>query len=261
MKKLVIALLGIIFVCGCIIAQSSKLDIAYIEMVFVEGGTFEMGCNSEMLDDCLDSEKPAHQVTLKDFYIGKYEVTQAQWYEIMGTDIRQQRDKAGEGWMIFGEGDNYPMYYVSWNEAQEFIKRLNDKTGKSYRLPTEAEWEYAARGGNQGHGYKYSGSNTIGESAWYLGNSDDMTHPVGMKKANELGIHDMSGNISEWVSDWYGSYNSNAQTDPKGPTVGSFRVLRNGGWTDDGSRARVLYRFRSDSNSRDFDLGFRLAYD
>ena len=136
MKKLVIVLLGIIFVYGCAVAQSSKIEI---EMVFVEGETFMMGCTSEQRADCLDSEKPAHPVNLNDFYIGKYEVTQAQWREIMGTDIRQQSDKVGEGWMIFGEGDNYPMYYVSWNEAQEFIKKLNDKTGKNYRLPTEAE--------------------------------------------------------------------------------------------------------------------------
>ena len=273
MKRLVIILSGILFICGCAVVQRSnpntaqvesetmpiKTETMQIEMIFVEGGTFTIGCTSEQSDICSDREKPAHQVTLSNFYIGKYPVTQAQWREIMGKDIRRQRDMVSEDLMIFDEGDNYPMFYVSWNEAQEFIKILNEKTDKSYRLPTEAEWEYAARGGNQSKGYKYSGSNIIDEVAWYLYNSDDMTHPVGTKNSNELGIYDMSGNISEWVSDWYENYSSNDQTDPKGPATGSFRVLRSGGWTDDGRRARVSHRFSSSPDGRDFDLGFRIA--
>ena len=138
-----------------------------IEMVFVQGGTFMMGCTSEQGNDCYDDEKPAHQVTLSDFYIGKYEVTQAQWKEIMGTTIRQQRDKVDATRYIPSEGDNYPMYFVSWDEVQEFIRNLNVQTGKQYRLPTEAEWEFAARGGNISRRFKYSGGNTASSVAWY----------------------------------------------------------------------------------------------
>ena len=214
------------------------------EMVFVQGGTFTMGCTSEQGSDCFEDEKLAHQVTLSDFYIGKYEVTQAQWRAVMGTNPS------------YFTGDNLPVEQVSWNDVQEFITKLNSLTGKRYRLPTEAEWEFAARGGNNSRGYKYSGSNTVGDVAWYNSNR---THPVGTKAANELGIYDMSGNVLEWCSDWFGSYSSNAQTNPTGPSSGSDRVLRGGSWYHDAIYARVSFRGYWNPGTRNFGLGFRLA--
>jgi len=230
------------------------------EMIFVEGGTFIMGCTPEQGDNCDDREKPAHEVTLGDFYIGKYEVTQKQWREIMGTDLlRQLNAKTGIEAPLSGKKDDYPMYYVSWEDAREFIERLNDRTGGNYRLPTEAEWEYAARGGNQSLGYKYSGSDNIGEVAWYSDNSKSVTHPVGTKKANELGIHDMSGNVNEWVSDWYGDYSDNPQMDSGNPAGYPYRVFRSGSWFNGAWYARVSYRNAGGPRGRTGEVGFRLA--
>lgn len=226
------------------------------EMVFVEGGTFIMGCTSEQGGDCDDNESPNHSVTLSDFYISKYEVTQAQWEAVMKTSIRQQRDKAlpflrellddpdldTADLPIFGEGPDYPMYYVSWEEAQEFATRLSQLTGKEYRLPTEAEWEYAARGGNKSKGYKYSGGNMIEQVAWYYDNSYNKTHPVGKKQPNELGLYDMSGNVWEWCYDWGGEYGSGSLTDPTGPASGLLRVHRGGSCLSDAANCRVSYR-------------------
>lgn len=239
------------------------------EMVFVEGGTFIMGCTSEQGGDCDYDESPNHSVTLSDFYISKYEITQAQWAAIMKTSIRQQRDKAlpfsqekynpDTTFLICGEGPNYPMYYVSWDEVQEFITRLNRLTGKQYRLPTEAEWEYAARGGKKSEGYKYSGSNFIEQVAWYEGNSGLKTHPVGSKQPNELGIYDMSGNVWEWCYDWYGAYGNGSQTDPVGPALASRRVIRGGGWDNDATNGRVSDRDVITPSFRYYALGFRLV--
>ena len=229
------------------------------EMVFVEGGTFLMGCTSEQGGDCDADESPNHLVTVSDFYISKYEITQGQWEAIMGTSIRQQRDKANREWPIRGEGSNYPMYYVSWNEVQEFISRLNSLTGKQYRLPTEAEWEYAARGGKKSKGYKYSGSNFIEQVAWYKENSNNATHPVGSKQPNELGIYDMSGNVWEWCYDWYGAYGSGSQTNPVGPGSGSYRVNRGGSWVSIATHIRVSTRDRNTPSYRLSNLGFRLV--
>ena len=230
-----------------------------IEMIAVQGGTFTMGCTPEQRDDCRDSEKPAHQVTVSDFYIGKYEVTQAQWTAVMGTTVRQQTIKNSPIMSIVGEGDNYPMVYVSWEEAQEFISRLNTLTGKQYRLLTEAEWEFAARGGNKSRGYKYSGSNTLENVAWYYENSNDDIHPVGTKSPNELGIYDMSGNVYEWCNDWYEDYSSNAQTDPRGPYSGSYRVFRGGCGSSVANNVLVSDRSGGTPDSRRSLLGFRLA--
>ena len=224
-------------------------DAVRVDMVRVEGGTFTMGCTSEQCEDCLENESPAHSVTLSTFYIGKYEVTQGQWKEVMGNTIIQHRDFWDPDWPLRGEGDNYPMYYVSWNEIvgtsgasttingityyeNGFIYKLNQMTGKQYRLPTEAEWEFAARGGNNNSGFKYSGSNTIDNVAWHYYNSDNSTHPVGTKAPNELGIFDMSGNVREWCSDWYSSsyYDISPQNNPQGPSTGSYRVTRGGSW-------------------------------
>ncbi|MBQ3247459.1 MAG: SUMF1/EgtB/PvdO family nonheme iron enzyme, partial [Alistipes sp.] len=182
--------------------DSATANFDGFEMVFVKGGTFTMGATAEQGSDADSDEKPAHSVTVSNFYIGKYEVTQAQWEAVMGKNPSRFK------------GDNLPVERVSWNDIQKFIEKLNAKTGKRYRLPTEAEWEYAARGGNQSKGYKYSGSNDIGSVAWYTDNSSSPTHPVGQKQPNELGLYDMSGNVYEWCSDWHGSYSSGSQTNP-----------------------------------------------
>ncbi|WP_251621782.1 formylglycine-generating enzyme family protein [Odoribacter lunatus] len=201
-----------------------------LEMVYVQGGTFSMGATEEQGDHCSGNEYPIHSVTLSDYYIGRYEVTQGLWEKVMGTTIEQQRDKNSSNYnSLRGVGSDYPMYYVSWNEAVAFCEKLSQLTGKKYTLPTEAQWEYAARGGGKSEGYKYSGSDEIDEVAWYSGNSNSSTRPVGQKLPNELGIYDMSGNVHEWCSDWYASYSS-AQTDPTGPETGSDRVFRGGGW-------------------------------
>ena len=157
------------------------------------------------------------------------------------------------------KGDNLPVEQVSWNDIQEFITKLNTMTGKTFRLPTEAEWEYAARGGNKSKGYKYSGSNTLDNVAWYTNNSSSKTHPVGQKQPNELGLYDMSGNVWEWCQDWYGSYSSSSQTNPTGPSSGSYRVLRGGSWYHFARICRVSYRLNSDPDDRYNLNGFRLV--
>lgn len=241
------------------------------EMVFVEGGTFTMGATSEQgTSDPWDNEYPTHQVTVSDFYIGKYEVTQQLWEYVMkysGTaaDGSSMSAYASDVWLgtnpssSYGVGDFYPAYNVSYNDIVNiFIPRLNKITGKTFRLPTEAEWEYAARGGNKSKGYKYSGSNTIGDVAWYYNNSS-LTHQVGTKSPNELGIYDMSGNVYEWCSDWYGSYSSSSQTNPTGPTSGSYRVLRGGSWNSSARYCRVSNRYYFIPDYRNCYYGFRLA--
>ena len=214
------------------------------EMVWVEGDTFTMGCTSEQGGGCQDSEKPAHSVTVSSYYIGETEVTQALWMAVMGSNPS------------YFKGDNLPVERVSWEDAQEFIERLNQLTGRTFRLPTEAEWEYAARGGSKSRGYKYSGSNSIDAVARYDGNR---THAVKGKQANELGVYDMSGNVWEWCSDWYGGYSSSLQRDPGGIPYGSSRVLRGGGWYADARSCRVSYRHNYAPGSRGNDLGFRLV--
>jgi formylglycine-generating enzyme required for sulfatase activity len=179
----------------------------------------------------------------------------------MGTSAKKHLDgtaydERSIGYVIV---DNYPMYCVSWNEVQKFIARLNASTGENYRLPTEAEWEYAARGDNQSKGYKYSGSNTVDNVAWCNGSLIDTTHPVGKKSPNELGIYDMSGNVWEWCSDWYGTYPSTAQTNPTGHVSGSLRVQRGGGWFNDAVYCRSASRFNIAPGGRDDDVGFRLV--
>jgi sulfatase modifying factor 1 len=227
-------------------------------LVFVKGGAFTMGCTGEQGSDCDSDEKPAHQVTLSDFYIGKYEVTQAEWRKVMGSDPPE----------LYNKGcDQCPVEKVSWDDIQEFLKKLNTQTGKQYRLPTEAEWEYAARGGSLGTGYKYAGSNSIDDVAWYNANSktantfgdQKTTRPVGQKKANELGLYDMSGNVYEWCSDWKGTYPSSAQTNPVGPSSGSYRVIRGGSWNDVPQVCRVANRHSITPDYRSLNVGFRLA--
>ncbi len=230
------------------------------KMIKVEGGTFKMGAqstdpNGENYDSESDSdERPIHSVTLSDYYIGETEVTQELWEAVMGTNPSRYK------------GSNKPVENVSWNDCQEFIAKLNRLTGKRFCLPTEAEWEYAARGGKKSRGYKYAGSNTISEVAWYRDNAYDVgysspaygTHPVGTKSPNELGLYDMSGNVWEWCSDWYGKYSSSSQINPTGPTSSksSSRVLRGGSWNCSAQNCRVSFR----GNSRPVNRhGFRLA--
>jgi formylglycine-generating enzyme required for sulfatase activity len=220
------------------------------DMVSVEGGTFTMGCNDEQDNDCREWEKPLHKVTLSKFSIGRYEVTQAQWRAVMGSDPTNLK---------FTGCDDCPVDRVSWNDAQNFINQLNQMTGKRFRLPTEAEWEYAARGGNKSKGYKYSGSNNIDSVAWHIDNSDDKTHPVGLKLPNELGIYDMSGNVWEWCNDWNGDYSKNAKTNPKGPSTGTSRVYRGGSWTSIAERCRISNRYSLSPIIHYSLLGFRLA--
>lgn len=248
------------------VGRSRKFSINGVEftMIRVKGGTFTMGGTAEQGSDCFEDEKPAHPVTLSDYYIGQTQVTQALWKAVMGTTIRQQRDKANEN-ELYGEGDNYPMYYISWDECQQFVQKLNSLLSaqlgdKRFALPTEAQWEYAARGGKKSQGYKYSGSDRINEVAWHDANSGTTTHPVASTdKANELKIYDMSGNVCEWCQDWYGSYNSLSQTNPTGASSGYSRVARGGSWSSNARYCRVSYRDYWSPEFRIDCLGFRLV--
>ena len=227
--------------------QTFTVNGVSFTMIAVEGSTFQMGATSEQGSDADSDEKPVHSVPLSDYYIGETEVTQELWTAVMGNNPS-----------YYSGNPKRPVERVSWNDCQEFIKKLNQLTGKNFRLPTEAEWEYAARGGKKSLGYKYSGSDIAGVVARYDGNSSS-THDVKIKQANELGIYDMSGNVWEWCQDWYGSYNSGSQTNPTGPSSGSYRVYRGGGWNDVARSRRVSYRYYSLPDGSRTDLGLRLS--
>ena len=230
-----------------------------MKMIWVEGGEFMMGCTSEQ-SDCNDNEKNVRRVTVDGFYIGMLEVTQSQWEKVMGTSVSQQWNKANSSWSLRGVGPDYPMYYVSWEEADEFCRLLSNKTGRTYTLPTEAQWEYAARGGKKADGTKYAGSNMIDAVAWYYENSSSSTHPCGTKRANALGIYDMSGNVWEWCKDWYSSsYTSYDTNNPTGPLSGSSRVFRGGAWSNVASYCRVAVRNYFSPGNRTCGLGFRVV--
>ncbi|MBP8238764.1 MAG: formylglycine-generating enzyme family protein [Saprospiraceae bacterium] len=224
------------------------------DMQRIPGGSFIMGCmDAERDGECVNDEKPSRTVRVPDFSIGRYEVTQAQWRAVMGSDPPE----------LYHKGcDECPVERVSWDDIQEFLKKLNALTGKRYRLPTESEWEYAARGGAQSKGYLYSGSNTIDEVAWYNHNSGSKTRPVGRKKPNELGLYDMSGNVWEWCEDdWHSDYNG-APTNGRawvGSPRSSFRVYRGGGWGYDPRHCRASNRYFSMLTDRYYIAGFRLA--
>ena len=244
-------------------------------MIFVKGGSFQMGSNEQ------DNEKPIHSITVSDFYIGKYEVTQKEWKAVMGNNPSHFIKRTG--FLGFGEKydlEKHPVEQVSWYDAVEFCNKKSEKEGlqpcysdsgknitcdfskNGYRLPTEAEWEYAARGGTESENANsrlYSGSNTIGDVAWYSSNSGSKTHQVGTKQANELGIHDMSGNVWEWCWDWHRDYTSSSQTNPRGASSGSYRVARGGSWGADADYCRVAIRGGS-TPDRSYDyVGFRLC--
>ena len=238
--------------------QTFTVGNVSFNMIRVDGGTFMMGATREQEDEALYDEKPAHQVTLSPYYIGDTVVTQALWEAVMGNNPSKF------------SGSNRPVETVSWDDCQEFILRLNQKTGQKFRLPTEAEWEYAARGGKKSMGYKYSGSNNIDDVAWYGDNSNDQTHDVKTKQANELGLYDMSGNVQEWGQDWkgdvqecgqdwIGDYPSSAQTNPSGPLSGTYRVYRGGDWGEVAWGCRVSIRGGSLPSGADGILGLRLA--
>jgi len=210
------------------------------DMVSVKGGTFTMGASIEQGSDAWDVEYPPHRVKVSSYQIGKYEVTQAQWKAVMGNNPS------------YFKGDNLPVETISWNDCQTFIRKLNKLTGIRFRLPTEAEWEYAARGGNQSGGCKYAGSNDLGRIAWYKDNSGSRTHPVGSKAPNELGLYDMSGNVAEWCQDWYSRYNGGEQ-------IKSFRMYRGGCWQDNPTFGRVSIRLFSPPNVTVESSGLRLA--
>lgn len=231
-----------------------------MKMVYVEGGSFIMGCTGEQGSDCENDEKNTRRVNLTGYYIGMTEVTQGQWQRVMGTSVEQQRNKANPNWPLRGTGADFPMYYVSWEEAMAFCEELSRQTGKRYTLPTEAQWEYAARGGNKNDGTKYSGSYSIDAVAWYSGNSDNGTHMVGSRRPNGLGLYDMSGNVYEWCKDWYADSYIGYQTDnPTGPSGGSDRVRRGGSWSSDARVCRVSYRNYYSPGYRDRNLGFRVV--
>jgi len=257
-------------------ATVSRAQAPEIEMVFVKGGTFMMGCTADQGKDCNSSERPVHQVTLSDYYIGKYEVTQAQWEAVMGENpshftaliwedmeafLRRLNERNRTSYAIPSKSQwekaALPVESVSWKAAQEFIRRLNILTGKKYRLPTEAEWEYAARGGAESRHYQFSGSNNPNEVSWYGNNSEGQTHPVGTKKANELGIYDMTGNVWEWCSDWFTPYDYAAQTNPQGAASGTIRTFRGGSWNSIAQRISIREDDLPD-NTRN-NLGLRLA--
>ncbi|MBI3600779.1 MAG: formylglycine-generating enzyme family protein, partial [Nitrospinae bacterium] len=210
------------------VIASDRDTVTGMEIIFIKGGCYQMG---DTFGDGESDEKPIHEVCVDDFYMGKYEVTQKEWQSIMGNNPSYLKNC-----------DNCPVEQVSWNDVQEYINKLNQKTGKKYRLPTEAEWEYAARSG--GRSEKYSGGNNIDSVAWYNSNSNSKTHPVGQKEANGLGLYDMTGNVWEWCQDWYDSdyYRKSPKNNPEGASSGQYRVLRGGSWDEYARYARAAIR-------------------
>jgi formylglycine-generating enzyme required for sulfatase activity len=213
------------------------------DMVFVQGGTFSMGGQ----DGNTNNENPSHSISVKSFYISKYEVTQAQWQAVMGNNPSAINC------------DNCPVETISWNDAQEYCQKLSSLTGKAYRLPTEAEWEYAACGGSKSRRFTFSGSSNIESTGWYNENSGGRIHPVGQKSPNELGLYDMTGNIGEWCSDWYDRsyYASSPANAPEGPSTGTYRVIRGGSWDDKPGYCKITNRDFNEPNDRLGNIGFR----
>lgn len=223
------------------------------EMVTVDGGSFYIGAqkdNSSSLNydnDAYQIEAPVHKVTIDDFSIGMFEVTQAQWVAAMGTNPSLH------------QGNKFPVDNVSWEQVQEFITLLNQASGLTYRLPTEAEWEFAAKGGIKSEGNKFSGYSVLGACGWYYSNSESATHEVGTKYPNELGIFDMSGNVREWCNDWFETYSSSSATNPQGPSYGNMKINRGGSWTTPATNCRNSYRHMDVPTEKAHDLGFRLV--
>lgn len=232
-------------------------------MVYVEGGTFQMGATGDLAIDAFSNEYPIHDVTLSSFYMGETEVTQALWTAVMGSNPSYFQAANG-----FAEIPERPVECVNWADCHIFISKLNELTGREFRLPTEAEWEFAARGGNLSQGYLYSGSNNVNDVAWWQANAgyrlgtehpDFGAHAVATKMPNELGLYDMSGNVFEWCIDWYADYTSEPQTNPTGPATGSYRVFRGGYWSNLALKCRVSFRHNYFPSYRKEILGVRLA--
>lgn len=241
-------LVPIVFVLACSSKEPKLADVVDTgvvgKMIKVEGGKFMMGCS-----DCAVDEAPVREVTLSTFYIGEFEVLQEEWIAIMEEENPS-----------YHQGDSLPVEQVSWNQVSTFITKLNEKTGKTFRLPTEAEWEFAARGGIKTMGYTYSGSNDINEVAWYLDNNEEEeTQKVGQKLPNELGLFDMSGNVAEWVQDRYWVYSEAAETNPAGPSSGTTRVCRGGRCDHEASDCTVTARRSDRPANKYYNLGFRLV--
>jgi formylglycine-generating enzyme required for sulfatase activity len=235
------------------IAQTAKSDalpqLPNPEMALVDGGTFVMGSATDSTCNSTVTLAFSHPVTLSGFQIGKYEITQAEWVSVMGGNISLHQGC-----------DNCPVEEVSWNDVQFFIDSLNKKTGRHYQLPTAAQWEFAARGGNKCKGYKYAGSNDMDEAGWFGGEFIDQTHPVGRKRPNELGIYDMSGNVSEWCTDWFDRYyNPGPQTNPQGPLTGVGHVIRGSSWGAGPSEFHIIGGRIGYPNDRSAHVGFRLV--
>jgi formylglycine-generating enzyme required for sulfatase activity len=277
MKKILIIPIIFMICYGFGYSQQSKIQMP--SMVHMEGGTFTMGN-----DMGSDDEKPAHKVTITSFYFGKYEVTNRDFKKFVDatgykTDAENPdssnfknglapRGANNGSWNSDSKGmplpasdSMKPVCNISWNDANAYLKWLSKETGKQFRLPTEAEWEYASKGGNKSKGYKYAGSNNVGEVAWFSGNAENKSHVIGQKLPNEAGIYDMSGNIQEWCSDWYSDtyYKVSPDKDPKGPEISKGRILRGGSWGSQETRMRVTYRNRSFPYNSALDFGFRPA--
>ncbi len=217
-------------------------------MVFVEGGTFQMGCTPDQWPGVFRNEGPVHEVTLWNYYIAQTEVTQELWEAVMGYNPSK-----------YVGGPQRPVETVSMFDCARFVDKLTELTGRTFRLPTEAEWEFAARGGNMSRSYRFSGSNSVDDVAWYDANSEGTTHAVGSKLANELGIYDMSGNVNEWCQDWYTSYTDEPVTNPIGPESGYENVYRGGCWESPDCKCRNAFRDEADPYSANKYMGLRIA--
>lgn len=233
---------------GVITTGIAVIDTIMNDMVTVPGGTFTMGCTPSEDPNCYRDESPVREVTLDDFMICRIEVTQALWKAVTG------------GCPAEFDGDDLPVENINWNDCQKFISRLNELTGRSFRMPTEAEWEYAARGGQLSQGYRYSGSDDVGLVAWYADNSDHQTHPVATRQPNELGLYDMSGNVMEWCSDIYGIYQETDTVNPQGATEGENRVFRGGSWPMMAMACRTRGRLALSPDYKANQLGLRLVH-
>jgi formylglycine-generating enzyme required for sulfatase activity len=241
-------LLSFIATSDCAAGPGSfREPLSGIDFVAVKGGCFRMG-NNYGWDDTWD-EKPEHEVCLSNFYLGKFEVTQKQWQALMGSNPARFKEC----------GPDCPVESISWQDIQEFLKRLNKKSGKRFRLPTEAEWEYAARSG--GRKERFSGGNSLSQLGWYQENSANVIHPVGQKQPNGLGLYDMSGNVWEWVQDWHSPeyYGQSLRNNPQGPAKGACRVVRGGCISTEAHLARNDHRRLNDPEGRFNLVGFRIA--
>ena len=244
--------------------QSSSKDFVEtalglnMKMVYVEGGTFVMGAEADD-KDAYDNEKPPHMVTLNSYHIAQFEVTQSQWQKVMGTTIQQQ-NKLSDYKGLYGVGDDYPMYHINHAEAKAFCERLSVLTGKIYKLPTEAQWEFAARGGANNRTYRYSGGSSIDDVAWHIGSGGEKSHHVvGEKHPNGLGLYDMNGNVWEWCEDWYGVYEAAPQIEPRGAAKGEQKVFRGGSWYDVEKNCTVTFRSAENPAKRMNNVGFRVV--